>query len=129
MPVPTSPDASSEAPSLSSQLDDLTRLFRALSDPVRLRILLLVAERERNVTSLCHATGLAQPTVSHHLGLLRSSALAIGRRDGKAIYYSSGKRLHVEGTDTIALDTGDAPCSQVRVRVAAGVSAAPTPGL
>ncbi|HWP41205.1 MAG TPA: metalloregulator ArsR/SmtB family transcription factor, partial [Tepidisphaeraceae bacterium] len=52
-------------------LDQLTTVFRLLSDKTRLNILMLLAGGEQNVTSLCERLKLPQPTVSHHLGLLR----------------------------------------------------------
>ena len=52
-------------------LEQLANLFRLLSDRTRLNILMLLADGERNVTSLCEQLRLPQPTVSHHLSLLR----------------------------------------------------------
>src|SRR5438067_10766104 len=76
-------------PGASDQdLEQLTSLFRLLSDKTRLNILLLLSEGERNVSSLCEALGLPQPTVSHHLGLLRMNNVIANRRDGKQIFYS-----------------------------------------
>lgn len=68
-------------------LDQLAELFRALSDRTRLNLLLLLSQGERNVTSLCEALRLPQPSVSHHLGLLRMNGLLASRRAGKQIYY------------------------------------------
>lgn len=68
-------------------LEQLTSLFRLLSDKTRLTIVLLLAQGERNVTSLCEALNLPQPTVSHHLGLLRTNRLVASRRDGKQVFY------------------------------------------
>jgi DNA-binding transcriptional ArsR family regulator len=99
-------------------LEALTKLFRALSDPVRLKLLLLIAERERNVTSLCAATGLAQPTVSHHLGLLRMSALADSRREGKSIFYSPGTRMQIDDNESISFQTEQPTTATVRVTAA-----------
>jgi len=65
-----------------------SRAFRTLGDPTRLRIVLLLQEGERNVTSICKKLKIPQPTVSHHLGLLRAAQLVQTRRDGKAIFYS-----------------------------------------
>src|SRR3954454_2893868 len=68
-------------------LDQLTALFRLLCDKTRLNILMLLAQGERNVTSLCEELNLPQPTVSHHLGLLRMSNLIGNRRNGKQVFY------------------------------------------
>jgi DNA-binding transcriptional ArsR family regulator len=69
------------------ELEPLTSLFRLLSDKTRLNILMLLAEGERNVTSLCEELDLPQPTVSHHLGLLRMNNIIANRRNGKQVFY------------------------------------------
>ena len=78
------------APSSTSDqsLLNLCRLFHMLSDKNRLRIVLLLAERERDVTSLCEELRLAQPTVSHHLGLLRMNRVILDQRQGKRVIYT-----------------------------------------
>src|SRR5688572_29749695 len=76
------------------ELEPLVNLFRLLSDKTRLNILMLLSKGERNVTSLCEELGLPQPTVSHHLGLLRMSNLIGNRRNGKQVFY--GLNGHVE---------------------------------
>ena len=75
-------------------LEQLTAVFRLLSDKTRLNILMLLSEGERNVTSLCEALKLPQPTVSHHLGLLRMNNIIGNRRNGKQVFY--GLNGHVE---------------------------------
>ena len=72
----------------SDAVSDLAQAFRLLSDETRLRIVFHLAEEEQNVGSLCDILGLAQPTVSHHLGLLRMGRLIINRRNGKQVIYS-----------------------------------------
>src|SRR3954454_22966135 len=74
-------------------LEPLVGLFRLLSDKTRLNILMLLAQGERNVTSLCDELSLPQPTVSHHLGLLRMNNLIGNRRDGKQVYYGINGRF------------------------------------
>ena len=56
---------------IEQELEPLVGLFRLLSDKTRLSILMLLATGEKNVGSLCVELNLPQPTVSHHLGLLR----------------------------------------------------------
>ena len=68
-------------------LDQLSSLFRLLADKTRLNILLRLTDGERNVTSLCEELGLPQPTVSHHLGLLRMNNVVGNRRNGKQVFY------------------------------------------
>ena len=78
------------------ELEQLVNVFRLLSDETRLRIMMLLTQGERNVTSLCEQLGLPQPTVSHHLGLLRMSNLIANRRNGKQVFY--GLNGHVDAT-------------------------------
>ena len=70
---------------------DQAQGFGLLSDPTRLGILSLLAKGAKNVTALCGALGLKQPTVSHHLGLLRMGRLVNGIRQGKAVVYTTDK--------------------------------------
>src|ERR1041385_4488315 len=72
----------------SQSLSNLAQLFRLLSDKTRLQIVLLLASGERNVTSLCEELKLPQPTVSHHLGLLRMNRVIINKRHGKQVIYA-----------------------------------------
>jgi DNA-binding transcriptional ArsR family regulator len=85
-------------------LDQLTNLFQLLSDKTRLRILLLLAEGEQNVTALCQSLGLPQPTVSHHLGLLRIHNVIGNRRDGKQVFYFLNGTVNLSGGQTLQLN-------------------------
>jgi ArsR family transcriptional regulator len=63
-------------------------LFRALSDPTRLRLLLLLAaEGELCVCELTHALAVSQPKISRHLAMLREAGIVIDRREGLWIHY------------------------------------------
>jgi len=76
-----------------TELQELARGFRLLSDSTRLGILKMLAQRPKNVTALCKGLGLKQPTVSHHLGLLRMGRIVIGTRKGKSVVYSTDKAM------------------------------------
>jgi len=78
-------------------LSSLTGIFSQLSDSTRLRLVLLLATGERNVGSLCEELKLRQPTVSHHLGLLRMNRLIVAKRDGKQIIYALGPNFKIVG--------------------------------
>src|SRR5688500_17723628 len=82
-------------------LDQLTALFRLLSDKTRLNILMLLARGERNVSSLCGELSLPQPTVSHHLGLLRMSNLISNRRAGKQVFYELDGRVEASNGSSL----------------------------
>ena len=87
-------------------LENLSSLFRLLSDKTRLNILILLAAGERNVTNLCELLSLPQPTVSHHLGLLRMNNLIGNRRNGKQVFYMLNGRIDVTKQDTLKMSVG-----------------------
>ncbi len=69
---------------------DLARGFKALGDPVRLRLLSLIAARSGGEVCVCELTGafdLTGPTISHHLKVLREAGLIDGERRGTWVYY------------------------------------------
>jgi DNA-binding transcriptional ArsR family regulator len=74
-----------------ADLQEGARGFALLSDPTRLGILTMLAGGPKNVTALCKGLGLKQPTISHHLGLLRMGRLVIGTRKGKSVVYEADK--------------------------------------
>ena len=63
------------------------QLFRALSHPVRLRILDILARQEACVCHLTAILGQRQPYVSQQLATLRDAGLVADRREGTLIYY------------------------------------------
>jgi len=63
------------------------QLFRALSHPVRLRILDILARQEACVCHLTEILGQRQPYVSQQLATLREAGLVTDRREGTLIYY------------------------------------------
>jgi len=65
-------------------------ICEGVGDPKRLRLLYLVAERPRNVSELTEELGVSQPTVSHHLRILRERGMVTAQKDGTTIYYSLG---------------------------------------
>jgi DNA-binding transcriptional ArsR family regulator len=66
----------------------LARLFAAVSEPVRLHLLLLLLEREYNVGELVQLTGASQGRVSIHMQCLRHCGFVTCERRGKYVYYS-----------------------------------------
>ena len=62
-------------------------MLAALADPVRLRILAMLRERERCVCHLTSALQLAQPTISHHMAILKRAGLVRDRHDARWTYY------------------------------------------
>ena len=93
--APPTPIASPDTaePSLSSPLDpadaqQLARAFAALADPVRLRLLsLIAADGERCSCDLEEPLGKSQPTVSHHTKALAAAGLIVGEKRGKWMWW------------------------------------------
>lgn len=83
-------------------LDQLSALFRLLSDKTRLNILLRLADGESNVSNLCQELHLPQPTVSHHLGLLRMNNIVGNRRLGKQVFYALNDRDEAEANGVMS---------------------------
>jgi len=65
-----------------------SRLFKALADETRLKILMLLGIREMCVCEIMVALNLTQPTASHHLSILEVVELVKDRREGKWVFYS-----------------------------------------
>lgn len=64
-----------------------SRLFKALSDPLRLKILKLLTLREMCVCEIMTALNLTQPTASHHLEILERVEMVESRRRGKWVFF------------------------------------------
>ena len=84
-------------------MDDVIKIMRLLADPTRLRVITMLQSGEINVSSLCKRLSLAQPTVSHHLGLLRAMGLVNTRRKGKQVFYSLNSETVVSMADQSGL--------------------------
>ena len=69
-----------------------SRIFKALADDTRLRILKLLEIREMCVCEVMVALDLTQPTASHHLGLLENAGLVKARKEGKWVFYHVANR-------------------------------------
>lgn len=78
----------------------ILKYLRVLSDPIRLRLLLLLMEEELTVAELQEILGLAQSRISTSLAQLKREELAKDRRVGKNIFYSVGEDL---GEATLAI--------------------------
>ena len=76
------------APLAEDDADDLARVFAALGDPVRLRLLSLVADAgEICSCDLLAPLGKAQPTVSHHTKVLADVGLIVGEKRGRWVWW------------------------------------------
>ena len=64
-------------------------IFQALSDPTRQKILKLLKKKEMCVTEICKHFNMTQPSVSHHLDILKRSGLVKYEKKGKEVYYAN----------------------------------------
>ena len=72
-----------------AEADDLARAFAALADPVRLRLLSLIADAgEVCACDLLAPLGKSQPTVSHHTKVLADAGLITGEKRGRWVWWS-----------------------------------------
>ena len=72
------------------QAEVLAKMFKALGDPTRVKLLSLIAAADDGEACICDMTtpvGLSQPTVSHHMKLLAGAGLATRTQRGKWAYY------------------------------------------
>lgn len=80
----------------------MAQAFKALSDPVRLRLLSIIAAAPSGEVCACDLTapvGKSQPTVSHHLKVLREAGLVASRKHGTWVHYRVvPERLRVAST-------------------------------
>lgn len=77
-------------PLTAEQAADLAVVLKALADPVRLRLFSLVASRDGGEACVCDLTGefdVSQPTISHHLKVLREAGLLNSERRASWVYY------------------------------------------
>ena len=77
-------------PLTAARADEMARVFKAMGDPVRLRLLSLIASHEGGEACVCDLSevfDLTGPTISHHLKVLREAGLIAGDRRGTWVYY------------------------------------------
>jgi ArsR family transcriptional regulator, arsenate/arsenite/antimonite-responsive transcriptional repressor len=77
-------------PLSAQQSIELARVFKAMGDPVRLRLLSLIASHVGGEACVCDLTDvfdLSGPTISHHLKVLREAGLVDSERRGLWAYY------------------------------------------
>lgn len=81
-------DAVLEAADRSAPPAAMVRLYRALGDATRMRILRLLADRDWYLTELATQLDLSKPTTKHHLALMRAAGLVTVTEEGNLTYYS-----------------------------------------
>ena len=69
-------------------IDSLSKLFKVLGDPTRIKILRALNVHDLCVLDICEVLGMTKSAVSHQLGTLKEAKLVKARREGKEVYYS-----------------------------------------
>ena len=73
-------------------MEELTTIFKALSDETRLRVIKLLEQGELCVCDITAALDMVQPKVSFHLSALKAAGLIKDRKQGKWIHYSLNEK-------------------------------------
>ncbi len=71
----------------------MPKFFKALSDPTRYKIFLLLLERHHCSRSLAQALGISEPAVSQHMAVLKDCGLVVGVRHCRHIHYVVDERV------------------------------------
>jgi ArsR family transcriptional regulator len=92
---------------------DLSSTLRALADPTRLRILLMLEGKRRTVGEIVKFFALSQPAISRHLQTLTVAGLVERRREAQKVYYAT----NASNVGTLCISLADCfPCGCVAVR-------------
>jgi ArsR family transcriptional regulator len=96
-----------EAPSLTNdEAEGTARLFKALADPNRVRLMNLIATspESASVCDLAEAIGVSQPTVSHHLRKLLEAGLLVREHRGAYVYYDVDRQALRRAGEVLRVD-------------------------
>lgn len=81
------------------QLEKIVNYHKALADPTRLRLLLLLSQGEMHGQALAEKLNLSQPTVTHHAAKLREVALIKERREKNTVYFMLNPEFIKQGAE------------------------------
>ncbi|MBQ61393.1 MAG: transcriptional regulator [Gammaproteobacteria bacterium] len=77
-----------ESMSEEAKVHRIAEMFKALSDPTRIRIIEALSIKELCVCDLANLLGMTQSAISHQLRLLRQNSILKYRKEGRVVYYS-----------------------------------------
>lgn len=94
-------------------MDDkrFSKIFKAIGDRSRLKIIALLRNGEKSVNEITKAVGLSQSTVSRHLGVLKEAEVVSDRREGQQVYYRLERIIVADCCE------GFCDCLEVRINV------------
>jgi ArsR family transcriptional regulator len=70
-----------------NDLDDASRSLKAISHPLRLKILCILGKGESSVQDIVESVGTSQSNVSQHLGIMRDKGVITSRKDANKVFY------------------------------------------
>lgn len=76
----------------TEQIEIAARALKAISHPLRLKILCIIGEGEFCVQDIVEAAGTSQSNISQHLAILRDKGVLLTRKDANRVYYRVGDR-------------------------------------
>lgn len=119
--IPTVTCCSPGAPPLKpKEFESLSARFKALADPTRLAIVNRLASKGDTCVCEFDSLGLSQPTISHHLKVLREAGLIeVSHKRGTYFFY----RLVPEAVEALAFALGGSPQPQLVLATAEGTLA------
>jgi len=83
-------------PPTPEEMNRIAARFRALGEPMRLRILQAVCKTPRSVNDIVAATGSTQANISKHLALLTTAGILKREKDGQRVFYGVKNKLAVK---------------------------------
>lgn len=88
---------------LEPVFDAVSRYFALLSEPMRLRILHAICQKEKTVSQIVEETGATQTNVSRHLGSMHRAGVLTRRKEGSFIWYGVGDPALVDICRTVCI--------------------------
>jgi ArsR family transcriptional regulator len=73
---------------INENAENLARCLKAMAHPIRLKIILFLADSEKSVGEIEESVGSSQSNISQHLGIMRDKNILISRKDRNQIFYS-----------------------------------------
>ena len=84
-------------------VQDLADFLKVFGDPTRVRVLLLLRNRELCVHDICAVLDMRQATISHQLKILRQARLVRYRKEGKMVFYTINDK-HIDALLNVGLE-------------------------
>lgn len=66
----------------------MNEMFKALADPTRREILMMLSKKDMSAGDIADQFNMTKPSISHHLGILKTAGLVLAMREGQNIIYS-----------------------------------------